>query len=136
MSEYGALRIRAMLLGDQDAYRELMARMSENPDALPGDLAAAKAALAGVKAARAASPHLYPADFDWAVEQLELAWQECDRLRGLLARLEWAGAYGESGALPCCPSCTAIKPGPHGPTCWLADALHPENANEPPQPEG
>jgi hypothetical protein len=29
MIEYGALRIRAMLLGDSDAYRELMAKMSE-----------------------------------------------------------------------------------------------------------
>jgi hypothetical protein len=29
VSEYGALRIRAMLLGDSDAYRELMAKMSD-----------------------------------------------------------------------------------------------------------
>jgi hypothetical protein len=29
VSEYGALRIRAMLLGDPDAYRELMAKMSD-----------------------------------------------------------------------------------------------------------
>jgi hypothetical protein len=35
MSEDGALRIRAMLLGDSDAYRELMAKMS---DQLPNNV--------------------------------------------------------------------------------------------------
>lgn len=50
------------------------------------DLTAAKAALPAAKAARAADPHLYPADFDWAVEVLEMAFGEVERLRGLLAR--------------------------------------------------
>jgi hypothetical protein len=51
------------------------------PDQLPGDLAAAKAYLVDLQVARWANPDRYPADFDWLVEQLELAWAENDRLR-------------------------------------------------------
>jgi hypothetical protein len=49
---------------------------------------------------------------------------EVERLRGLLARLEWAH-YGE------CPVCggsemlsaSTLMPGGHDPDCWLADEL-------------
>jgi hypothetical protein len=48
---------------------------------------------------------------------------EINRLRGLLARLEWAGGPGNSR----CPVCPA-KPYPerdyrHEPGCWLAEEL-------------
>jgi hypothetical protein len=78
-----------------------------------------------------------PGDIDWLVGEVErlthlhqldhsLADQrqaEVERLRGLLARLEWAGGPGNSR----CPVCPA-KPYPergyrHEPGCWLAEAL-------------
>jgi len=52
-----------------------------DPDRLPGDLEAARSHLPEVKAARAHSPERYPADFDWAVEVLEEAWDEIERLQ-------------------------------------------------------
>jgi hypothetical protein len=84
----------------------------------------------------------YPEDIDWLVgeverlrEQAELARELGDllprkeltitRLRGLLARLEWAGqpTPGERiGTHPRCPVCRETKP-PHDRGCWLAEAL-------------
>ena len=63
-----------------------------------------------------------------SVERIDRLVDEFERLRGLLARLEWAG--GDSGS--CCPSCGVRWIGdqqyddgerPHTPTCWLAEAL-------------
>jgi hypothetical protein len=128
-----------------------------DPDRLPGDLQAARDHLPRVKAARAARPDLYPADFDWAVAALEDAlaeverlreWQdrirqdrttasvyygnvEADRnrLRGLLARLEWVGAGPvRSGS---CPACGAAE-GDHDPDCWLAAELGRNDESAPP----
>lgn len=50
--------------------------------------------------------------------------KEIARLRGLLARLEWAGGgWGEEGACPaCCGWREGEKPG-HDEDCWLATEL-------------
>jgi hypothetical protein len=59
---------------------------------------------------------------------LEVQGAEVDRLRGLLARLEWAGqpTPGERiGTHPRCPVCRETKP-PHDRGCWLAAELHRE----------
>jgi hypothetical protein len=64
-----------------------------------------------------------PADIDWLVGEVE-------RLRGLLARLEWAGTtcYDAYGAEHTCPACrvqwdTAADFKGHIPGCWLAAEL-------------
>jgi hypothetical protein len=44
-----------------------------------------------------------------------------ERLRGLLARLEWAGCFQEEAA---CPACEHYEEnGGHDPGCWLAAEL-------------
>jgi hypothetical protein len=53
------------------------------------------------------------------------AWMaEAARLRGLLARLEWAGKYwlGDESVREC-PACEAMEGSAHEPDCWLAAAL-------------
>jgi hypothetical protein len=53
---------------------------------------------------------------------------EIERLRGLLARLEWAGwADDITGGNPACPACEAEEADPHGheSDCWLAAELMP-----------
>jgi hypothetical protein len=86
----------------------------------------------------------YPEDVDWLVgeverlrEQAELARELGDllprkeltitRLRGLLARLEWAGRVPLDAAArvgDCCPACDALEiSGDHGSNCWLAAEL-------------
>jgi len=51
--------------------------------------------------------------------------EEIERLRGLLARLEWASLC-DGGARDCgtCPVCYGHKDGRrHSPDCWLAEEL-------------
>jgi hypothetical protein len=63
--------------------------------------------------------------FPEAVEMMRRwkdALAEVDRLRGLLARLEWVGGGPvRSGS---CPACGAAQPD-HVPDCWLAAELRP-----------
>jgi hypothetical protein len=80
-----------------------------------------------------------PADVRWLVAEVE-------RLRGLLARLEWAGCYLDSDEprWAACPACgaenpsygtTSDTPGQHDPDgCWLADELNPERETTRPGP--
>ncbi len=84
------------------------------------DLGEVRAYLAKAKAAQRLLPERYPADFDWAMDVLEDAHSEIERLRGLLRELEWAGGM--------CPICHVL-PNPdrllgarsfHDPDCWLA----------------
>jgi len=49
---------------------------------------------------------------------------EVVRLRGLLARLEWAGRTHDDVAA--CPACGSAQRTRHGPGCWLAAELHPK----------
>jgi hypothetical protein len=67
--------------------------------------------------------------------------REVERLRGLLARLEWVGVlYPEGAADPCCPACGEPAPevlrstGKHDPGCWLVVELHPERETTRPVP--
>jgi hypothetical protein len=54
------------------------------------------------------------------------AFAEVERLRGLLARLEWSG---RDGLWPCCPACNGhqrdghVGIGPDRTPCWLAAEL-------------
>lgn len=64
------------------------------------------------------------ADVDWLIGQAK----KVERLRGLLARLEWAGTivfdeWYDKGK--CCPvpECRAEQGDPHTPDCWLAAEL-------------
>jgi hypothetical protein len=51
------------------------------------------------------------------------AWEAtANRLRELLARLEWAGSANHDWA-PECPVCQELKGHAHEPGCWLAEAL-------------
>jgi hypothetical protein len=88
-------------------------------------------------------------DVDWLIGALDLArdsnyefdavysHREVERLRGLLARLEWAGTEGicdEDWAA--CPACGAAESqGRHGPICWLADAIRPTSVTPPEGPQ-
>jgi hypothetical protein len=59
-------------------------------------------------------------------------WMErANRLRGLLARLEWVDFGGIDG----CPVCHRRSTNPHTDDCWLAKEVHPGTPNAP-QPEG
>jgi len=122
MTEYGDLRIRAMLLGDTDAYRELMAKMTDQDR------------LAQIKQHLTYHQDIHEDDGWWLLEQAELAFTLGDllprkeltitRLRGLLERLEWAvDCYDD----PRCAICGAYKhgqpPGRHDPGCELAAEL-------------
>jgi hypothetical protein len=79
-------------------------------------------------------------DIDWLVGEVErlthlhqldhsLADQrqaKVERLRELLARLEWAGVFldpMDNLDQPACPACKESRQGGHGPGCWLAEAL-------------
>jgi hypothetical protein len=108
MTDYGALRIRAMLLGDADAYQELMAKMTDQDR------------LAEIEQWRQAAG----AEAILADER----GREVTRLRGLLARLEHESLT--------CPVCSAVlhlgdKHGldADGRPCWLAAELR--NAERP-----
>jgi hypothetical protein len=54
------------------------------------------------------------------------AFAEVERLRGLLARLEWAGVFRDpmdNLDQSACVVCEVASPGPHAPNCWLAAEL-------------
>lgn len=58
-------------------------------------------------------------DIAWAVA-------EVDRLRGLLASLEWAGSdyvNDDGSGTPMCPVCKRWRPAGHAPGCELAEVL-------------
>lgn len=62
------------------------------------------------------------------VAQLRWAADEVERLRGLLARLEWAGSVsGPATGQARCPACKGLRlasgQGAHEPGCWLAAEL-------------
>jgi hypothetical protein len=64
------------------------------------------------------------------IDEQRAADAELLRLRGLLARLEWAGQRGDGyGPLPdpACPVCESVRSRgkDHAPGCWLAAELHP-----------
>jgi hypothetical protein len=62
---------------------------------------------------------------DWLVSMLEHTLAEVDRLRGLLARLEWAGLRCEEhipGGEAVCPVCDMNQEG-HTDDCWLGAEL-------------
>ena len=79
------------------------------------------------------APNLREEDADWLVEQAELARElgdllpqkinEIERLRGLLARLEWPETLPGSGAWHICPVCSNHRVEGHDPDCWLAAEL-------------
>lgn len=50
---------------------------------------------------------------------------EVDRLRGLLARLEWVPnyQYGADGSTRICLACGMLQGTGHAPDCWLAAEL-------------
>jgi hypothetical protein len=50
---------------------------------------------------------------------------EVDRLRGLLARLEWPETLPGAGPWHICPACSNHRDQGHEPGCWLAAELHP-----------
>ena len=58
------------------------------------------------------------------VERLDyltlVAARDIERLRGLLARLEWEGGLDGAGV---CPACHNYDTGGHDPDCWLANEL-------------
>jgi|SRR5215216_733529 len=71
-----------------------------------------------------------PTDIGWLVGKVE-------RLRGLLARLEWTGesswaTAGEEYMVPACPVCTGFRPD-HLADCWLGKELGRQLPPEPPR---
>ena len=84
-------------------------------------------------AAQESAQHLNRAQIDFLVG-------EVDRLRGLLARLEWAGTYCERDReMACCPVCEVVADSevvgqlPHLPDCWLAAELGRTQKGAPPK---
>ena len=77
----------------------------------------------------------------WLVGEVErlnyltlVARRDIERLRGLLARLEWSGTvvfdeWYDKGR--CCPACRAEQGDPHAPDCWLAAELGNDEAAVP-----
>jgi hypothetical protein len=75
---------------------------------------------------------------DWLIVQLE-EWRkaagaeanladergrELTELRGHLAGIEWASADATGApAQAVCPACRVLKPGPHDPGCFIAQAI-------------
>jgi hypothetical protein len=51
------------------------------------------------------------------------AHDEIERLRGLLARLEWAGSTISPEPQGVCPACDVIEGDSHAEDCWLAAEL-------------
>lgn len=89
--------------------------------------------LAQIRERRTRVPALFDshiaADIDWLVGQVE-------RLRDLLARLEWAGAeyaFAED-AWAICPACEQRRDAGHRhlAECWLDAELRPERKKAPP----
>jgi hypothetical protein len=79
--------------------------------------------LAAIKG-RMAERVLHPgerADVDWLVGEVE-------RLRGLLARLEWLPQWNSDGSQDeaMCPVCGECRQDGHAPGCEWVAALHPE----------
>jgi len=116
-------------MADQEQLAEIKATL-RHWDAIyaPHGLAPLPPAVAAQESAQ----HLNRAQIDFLVG-------EVDRLRGLLARLEWAGTYCERDReMACCPVCEVVADSevvgqlPHR-DCWLAAELGRTQKGAPPK---
>jgi hypothetical protein len=152
MSEDKSLRIKAMLLGDPDAYRKLMLAEIKATlhywDAIHAPHGTSP--LPPAVAAQEAGRHVNRAQLDWLVGEVErqrvmlakplgAIWEQAeaearaawfgdrptvDRLRDLLGRLEWAA--GDNGGSGVCPACLSWQVNGHDPGCEWVAVMHPE----------